>query len=129
MKKHEENGRVAAEFLRAHPKVERVFYTGFADHPQHALSRSQSSGHNGMVSFYLKDKADVPRLLKNIRLILFAESLGGVESLMTYPLTQTHNAIPQAMRESAGVTERLMRLSAGIEDSADIVADLEQALA
>ncbi|GMO52064.1 MAG: PLP-dependent aspartate aminotransferase family protein [Treponemataceae bacterium] len=129
MKKHQENGLAAAEFLRTHPKVERVFYTGFADHPQYGLSCSQSAGHNGMVSFYLKDKTDVPRLLKNIKLILFAESLGGVESLMTYPLTQTHNAIPQAMRESAGVTERLMRLSAGIEDSADILADLEQALA
>jgi cystathionine gamma-synthase len=129
MKKHAENGRAAAEWLKAHPKIERVFYTGFADHPHYALSRAQSSGHSGMVSFYLKDKDDVPRLLKNIKLILFAESLGGVESLMTYPLVQTHGAIPQAMREAAGVNDRLMRLSAGIEDAADIIADLEQALA
>ena len=128
MKKHAENGRAAAEWLRAHPKVERVFYTGFADHPQYALSLAQSSGHSGMVSFYLKDSNDVPRLLKNIKLILFAESLGGVESLMTFPLVQTHGAIPQAMREAAGVNDRLMRLSAGIEDAADIIADLEQAL-
>jgi cystathionine gamma-synthase len=128
MKKHEENGRIVAEWLRTHPKVERVFYTGFSDHRQYALSLAQSCGHSGMVSFYIKDKDDVPRLLKNIKLILFAESLGGVESLMTFPLVQTHNAIPEAMREAAGVTDRLMRLSAGIEDAEDIIADLEQAL-
>jgi cystathionine gamma-synthase len=80
-----------------------------------------------MVSFYLKDAADAPVLLKSVSLILFAESLGGVESLITYPLAQTHGAIPEAMRLSAGVNERLMRLSVGIEEAEDLIADLEGA--
>jgi cystathionine gamma-synthase len=127
MEKHEENARSIAAWLRSHKRVEKVFYTGFADHPQHELSRSQSRGFGGMISFYVKDRDDVPRLLKNISLILFAESLGGVESLLTYPLAQTHGAIPEAMRLSAGVNDRLMRLSVGIEAAEDIIADLDNA--
>jgi cystathionine gamma-synthase len=80
-----------------------------------------------MISFYVKDKDDVPKLLKNISLILFAESLGGVESLLTYPLVQTHGAIPEAMRLSAGVNDRLIRLSVGIEAAEDLIADLDNA--
>jgi cystathionine gamma-synthase len=128
MKKHEENAVAVAAWLKTQAKVEKVFFTGFADHPQYALSCAQASGHSGMISFYLKDAHDVPVVLKKIKLILFAESLGGVESLMTFPLVQTHGAIPQAMRESAGVNDRLMRLSVGIENPDDIIADLEQAL-
>jgi cystathionine gamma-synthase len=107
--------------------VERVFFTGFEDHPQYALSRSQSRGYGGMISFYLKKAADVPVLLKSLSLILFAESLGGVESLITYPLVQTHGAIPEGMRLSAGVNDRLMRLSVGIEDGDDLIGDLDAA--
>jgi cystathionine gamma-synthase len=80
------------------------------------------------VSFYVNDKKDAERVLKKVSLVLFAESLGGVESLITYPLAQTHNAIPEAMRLAAGVNDKLLRLSVGIENPADIIADLEQAL-
>jgi cystathionine gamma-synthase len=128
MERHERNGRRVAEWLRGHRRVERVFYTGFEDHPQYRLSRAQTRGNGGMISFYLKDAGDVAVVLRSLSLILFAESLGGVESLITYPLAQTHAAIPEAMRLSAGVNERLMRLSVGIEDPADIIADLEGAL-
>jgi cystathionine gamma-synthase len=129
MERHGLNGRRVAEWLRGHERVERVFYTGFEDHPQFKLSQAQTRGHGGMVSFYLKNPADVPVILRSLSLILFAESLGGAESLITYPLVQTHAAIPEAMRISAGVNDRLMRLSAGIEDAADITADLEAAFA
>jgi cystathionine gamma-synthase len=127
MERHEKNARPIACWLREHKRVEKVFYTGFEDHPQYSLSRSQARGFGGMISFYLKDKADVPRLLKNVSLILFAESLGGVETLLTYPLVQTHGAIPEAMRLSAGVNDRLIRLSVGIEDAEDLIADLDNA--
>ncbi|MDR3161289.1 MAG: PLP-dependent aspartate aminotransferase family protein [Spirochaetaceae bacterium] len=125
MARHEENARRVARWLREHPRVEKVFYPGFEDHPQYALSCSQARGHGGMISFYLKHKEDVAVLLRKVSLILFAESLGGVESLITYPLVQTHGAIPEAMRLSAGVNDRLMRLSVGIEAAEDIIADLD----
>ncbi|MDR0600405.1 MAG: PLP-dependent aspartate aminotransferase family protein [Treponema sp.] len=128
MEKHQRNGALAAEWLRNHPQVERVFYTGLADHPQAALSAAQARGHNGMVSFYVRDRALVDRILRRVKLILFAESLGGAESLITFPLVQTHGAIPEDLRLAAGVNDRLLRLSAGIEDGADIIADLDQAL-
>jgi cystathionine gamma-synthase len=128
MEKQQQNGRIIADWLRNHPKIEKVFYTGFADHPQAPLSAKQARGHSGMVSFYVKESALVEQVLKRVELILFAESLGGVESLITFPLVQTHGAIPEAMRLSAGVNDRLLRLSAGIENAADIIADLEQAL-
>jgi cystathionine gamma-synthase len=127
MERHQQNAMRTAHWLRGHPRVERVFFPGFEDHPQYALSRSQSRGFGGMLSFYLKDSRDVPVLLKSVSLILFAESLGGVESLITYPLVQTHAAIPEKMRLAAGVNDRLMRLSLGIEDADDLIADLDQA--
>jgi cystathionine gamma-synthase len=107
--------------------VEKVFFTGFEDHPQYALSRSQARGFGGMISFYFKNPAYVPVLLESLSLILFAESLGGAESLVTFPLVQTHAAIPEAMRLSAGVNDRLMRLSVGIENPEDLIADLDAA--
>jgi cystathionine gamma-synthase len=128
MERHQQNGFKVAEFLRTHKAVERVFFTGFPDHPQYAISQKQARGHSGMVSFYLKDAAMAPKVLSKVKLILFAESLGGVESLITYPLVQTHAAIPEAMRLSAGVNDRLMRLSIGIEDPDDLIADIDQAL-
>ncbi|MDR2304404.1 MAG: PLP-dependent aspartate aminotransferase family protein [Treponema sp.] len=128
MEKHQSNGKIVARWLKSHPKVEKVFYTGFEDHPQHSLSAAQSGGHNGMISFYLKDSRDVKKVLQKVSLILFAESLGGVESLITYPLVQTHEAIPEAMRLAAGVNEKLLRLSVGIENPEDIIADLDRAL-
>jgi cystathionine gamma-synthase len=129
MERHEKSAATVAAWLRGHERVEKVFYTGFEDHPQYALSRSQARGNGGMISFYLKNPRDVEVLLRSVSLILFAESLGGVESLITYPLVQTHGAIPEAMRLSAGVNDRLMRLSVGIEDAGDIIADLDQAFA
>jgi cystathionine gamma-synthase len=128
MDRQSDNAAIIAEWLRAHPKVEKVFYTGMADHPQHALSLSQSRGFGGMVSFYLKDALDAVKMLKNVQLILFAESLGGVETLLTYPVEQTHKSIPEAMRLSAGVNTRLMRLSVGIENVSDLLADLDRSL-
>ena len=121
MRRHQENGIAAAKFLQSHPKVERVFYSGFEPH-------KQSRGSNGMVSFYLKDKSQTAHILERVKMILFAESLGGVESLITYPLAQTHGAIPEAMRLSAGVNEQLLRLSCGIESAEDIIDDLSRAL-
>ncbi|MDR3343190.1 MAG: PLP-dependent aspartate aminotransferase family protein [Treponema sp.] len=127
MERHEKNAFRIAHWLRGHARVEKVFYTGFEDHPQYQLSQSQARGFGGMISFYVRDAADVPVLLKSVSLILFAESLGGVESLITYPLVQTHSAIPEAMRLSAGVNNRLLRLSVGIENPEDLIADLAAA--
>jgi cystathionine gamma-synthase len=127
MERHEANARKIAYWLREQPIVEKVFYTGFPDHPQYELSRAQARGSGGMISFYLTKPEYVPVLLKSVSLILFAESLGGVESLITYPLVQTHAAIPEAMRLSAGVNDRLMRLSVGIEDPEDLICDLANA--
>jgi cystathionine gamma-synthase len=129
MEKHEANARAAAHWLRQHPKVEKVFYTGFSDHPQYELSRKQTRGDSGMVSFYVKETAFIRSILERVKLVLFAESLGGVESLITYPWEQTHTSIPEEMRLRAGVTTRLLRFSAGIENADDIIADLEQAMA
>lgn len=128
MKCQSENAMIIAEWLRSHPKVEKVFYPGLADHPQYELSRAQSRGFGGMISFYLKNTSDAPKMLKQVSMILFAESLGGVETLLTYPVEQTHKAIPEKMRLSAGVNERLMRLSVGIEHITDIIKDLDRSL-
>jgi cystathionine gamma-synthase len=129
MEKHAANARELAVWLRAHPLVEKVFWTGFEDHPQFALSQKQARGHSGMISFYLNEQRLVGQLLQKVKLVMFAESLGGTESLVTYPLEQTHSAIPEAMRLAVGVNDRLVRLSVGIEDPHDIIADLAQALA
>jgi cystathionine gamma-synthase len=127
MEKHQANAVRIAGWLRGNPRVEKVFFTGFSDHPQYALTRTQARGYGGMISFYLKNAADAPVLLRHISLILFAESLGGAESLLTYPVAQTHGAIPEEMRLSAGVNDRLMRLSVGIENADDLIADLDAA--
>jgi cystathionine gamma-synthase len=127
MERHEKNALSIARWLREHRRVEKVFYPGFEDHPQYGLSRSQSRGFGGMISFYVKNPADAAVLLKSLSLVLFAESLGGVESLITYPLVQTHGAIPEPMRLAAGVTEKLLRLSVGIENVNDIIGDLDRA--
>jgi cystathionine gamma-synthase len=127
MERHEKNALRIAHWLKEQDCVEKVFFTGFEDHPQYTLSRSQARGFGGMISFYFRNPAYVPVLLESLSLILFAESLGGVESLITFPLVQTHAAIPEAMRLSAGVNDRLMRLSVGIENTEDLIADLDAA--
>jgi len=128
MKKHEENALAIADWLRSHPKVKKVFYPGLADHPELEISKKQSSGFGGMISFETDGEATAVKVLEKVKLILFAESLGGVETLVTYPLTQTHADLPKEKRERNGINGRLLRLSVGIEDAGDIIGDLKQAL-
>lgn len=122
------NAGVVARFLRSHPAVERVFWPGFDDAPGFGLNSRQARGAGAMVSFRLRSAAAVPSVLGSLRVILFAESLGGVQSLMTYPWTQTHSAIPEDVRRRVGVDERLLRLSVGVESADDLTADLARAL-
>ena len=128
MREHDRNGRAIAAMLEAHPKVGRVYYPGLASHPQHALAAAQMSGFGGMLSFDLGPRENADRLLKRLRVCTLAESLGGVETLVSHPSTMTHAAIGQEARDRLGITDGLVRISAGIEDGADLLADLEQAL-
>lgn len=129
MEKHQANALAVAEFLQTHPKVTSVLYPGLPDHPGHELCLEQSSGFGGTLTFYVDNGETAKKLLESVKLIAFAESLGGVESLITYPLTQTHADLSMEEREAKGINERMIRLSVGIEDANDIIADLEQALA
>ncbi len=129
MRQHEENALAVAEFLQGHPQVASVSYPGLPSHPQHELAKRQMSGFSGMVSFTLKGGAEAAyAAVQKTRVFSFAESLGGVESLITHPATMTHAAIPKEKREARGVTDGLMRLSVGIEDKEDLIADLEGAI-
>lgn len=128
MKKHNENAILVANWLRTQPKVKKVYYVGFEDHKDYAVTLKQTTGFGGMISFELDSEEAAQKLLSNVKMILFAESLGGVESLVTYPLTQTHESIPADVREKLGINERFIRISIGIEDANDIIADLDQAL-
>ena len=129
MRQHEENALAVARFLQDHPEAETVHYPGLPDHPQHGLAKEQMSGFSGMVSFTLRGGAEAAyAAVQKTRLFHFAESLGGVESLITHPATMTHAAIPREQREARGVTDGLMRLSVGIEDRDDLIADLDGAI-
>lgn len=128
MKRHEENAIRVAAWLKEHPKVEKVHFIGLPEHPSYEVTKKQCSGFGGMLSFVLRDKAYVERLLGGTQLIYLAESLGGVSSLLTHPMTQTHASIPAVIREKLGINERLVRLSVGIEPAEDIVRDLESVL-
>ena len=128
MERHQYNATKIAEYLQNHPMVEQVFYPGLPDHPDYDVQRKQSSGNTGIFSFKVKDARYVEPILRHIRLIAFAESLGGVESLMTYPAVQTHADIPEEIRRAVGVDDRLLRLSVGIEHCDDLIEDLGQAL-
>jgi cystathionine gamma-synthase len=128
MDRHQENAQKIAEWLVKHPEIERVYYPGLPDHPGHEVCREQASGFGGMLSFVVKDPDLVPYLLENLKLITFAESLGGVESLITFPARQTHADIPEEIRNQIGVTDCLLRLSVGIEDADDLLSDLKEAL-
>ncbi len=129
MRQHEENAREVARYLGEHAKVRAVFYPGLASHPDHELARRQMRGFGGMVSFDLKGGlAAVKRAVKKLRIFALAESLGGIESLCCHPATMTHASIPAEVREARGVTDTLLRLSVGIEDARDLIADLAQAL-
>jgi cystathionine gamma-lyase len=130
MKAHDENGRAVAEFLRSQPKVEKVIYPGFKDHPQHELAKRQTHGFGGMISFVLKGGiAETRRFLENVKVFSLAESLGGVESLVNHPAIMTHASVPPETRQRLGITDSLVRLSVGIETQKDLIHDLEQALA
>jgi cystathionine beta-lyase/cystathionine gamma-synthase len=130
MREHDSNARLVAEFLRGHRKVARVFYPGLADHPQRELARRQMSGFGGMISFEVKGGLEpARRLVERTHLFTLAESLGGVESLIELPAVMTHASIPAETRRAHGVADGLVRVSVGIEDSADLISDLDQALA
>lgn len=128
MERHESNALAIAHYLLEHPAIAEVFHPGLPNHPGHEIQKRQSSGNTGIFSFKLKDARYVEPLLRHIRLIAFAESLGGVESLMTYPAVQTHADIPVEIRNAVGVDDRLLRFSVGIEHAEDLIADLGQAL-
>jgi cystathionine gamma-lyase/cystathionine beta-lyase len=131
MKAHCENGRKVAEYLKNHPKVEVVYWPGFVDHPNHEIAKKQMRDFGGMISFSTKGATleSTFKLASSFKVFSLAESLGGVESLINHPATMTHASIPKADRDKAGVTDTLLRLSVGVEDAEDILADLEQALA
>ncbi len=129
MRQHEENALAVAAFLEDHPQVATVNYPGLPSHPQYELAKRQMSGFSGMVSFTLKGGAEAAyAAVQKTKLFSFAESLGGVESLITHPATMTHAAIPKEQREARGVTDGLLRLSVGIEDAQDLILDLDQAI-
>lgn len=127
MEQHQKNALALAEWLRSHPKVSEVYYIGLPDRPDKAVIDSQCSGYGGMISFRVDSPQTAEKLLRDVKLIRFAESLGGVESLLTYPAQQTHREVPEELRKKLGVDETLLRLSVGIENSQDLIDDLEQA--
>ena len=123
-----ENAAKIAQWLRTQPTVTKVYYPGLPEHPGHELQKSQAAGFGGMLSFKVKDAELAQAVLGRLKLICFAESLGGVETLLTYPKVQTHAEMPEELLKSTGLDDKLLRLSVGIEDAEDIFADLDQAL-
>ena len=130
MQRHCENGEKIARYLQTHPKVDKVYWPGFETHPNHDVAKKQMRGFGGMISFTLKGNQlqDALDLVKKVEIFALAESLGGVESLIGHPATMTHASIPKEVREQSGVVDSLIRLSVGVEDAEDLIADLESAL-
>ena len=128
MEKSQQNAMLVAKWLQKHPKVTAVYYTGLPENPAYELSKRQSRGFGAMISFKVTDEATAQTILSQTTLILYAESLGGVETLITYPVTQTHADVPLAEREARGIDGKLLRLSTGIEAAEDIINDLENAM-
>jgi cystathionine gamma-lyase/cystathionine beta-lyase/cystathionine gamma-lyase/homocysteine desulfhydrase len=128
MERHNANAMVLAEYLAGHPKVTRVHYPGLASHPQHALAKKQMRGFGGLISFELGSRDKAATLLESVRLIALAESLGGVESLISHPASMTHGSVPPERRAAIGITDDMVRISVGIEDVDDLQEDLAQAL-
>lgn len=129
MERHNANGMAAANFLNAHPKVKKVIYPGLTSHPQHAVAKKQQRGFGAMISFDVGSLEASRSVLNHVKLCSLAESLGGVETLISLPALMTHASIPPDVRQSIGITDGLIRLSVGIEDVEDIIADLDHALA
>jgi len=130
MKAHCENGRAVAGFLKDHPKVEKIYWPGFTDHPNHEVAKKQMRDFGGMISIVLKDAGleETFRIASNFKVFTLAESLGGVESLINHPATMTHGSIPKEVREKVGVVDNLLRISVGVEDIDDLLEDLKNAL-
>jgi cystathionine beta-lyase len=130
MQRHCENGRKIADFLQKHPKIEKVYWPGFEDHPNHDVAKDQMDDFGGMISFVTRgnDYEEAIRIVERLKIFTLAESLGGVESLAGHPASMTHASIPKEEREKTGVVDALIRLSVGIEDADDLIADLEQAI-
>lgn len=130
MQRHCENGEKIAKYLKSHSKVSKIYWPGFEDHPNHSIAKKQMRGFGGMISFSLKgdSQSDAFKLLSSCNIFTLAESLGGVESLMSHPASMTHAAIPKEEREKSGISDSLIRLSVGVEDVEDLIEDLEQAL-
>ena len=128
MEAHDRNGRMVANFLAEHPKVQKVYYPGLVSHPQHELAKKQQTGFGGMVSFETGSLENAKKVLEGVKLCTLGESLGGVESLISHPATMTHASVPAETRERLGITDGLVRISVGIEDVEDIIEDLDQAL-
>jgi cystathionine beta-lyase/cystathionine gamma-synthase len=129
MEKHDQNGRAVAEFLRKHKNVKKVLYPGFSDHPQYALAKKQMSGFGSMITFETGSLRNAKKMLAKVRVCSLGESLGGVETLISHPATMTHAALGEEGRKQIGLTDGMVRISVGIEDTEDILADLDQALA
>jgi cystathionine beta-lyase/cystathionine gamma-synthase len=129
MQQHDRNGRAVAEYLAGHKKVKAVFYPGLPDHPQHELARRQMSGFGAMITFETGSLGNAKKMLRKVRVCSLGESLGGVETLISHPATMTHAALGEKGRKAIGITDGMVRISVGIEDVDDIIADLEQALA
>lgn len=128
MRQHDANGRRIADWLDKHPRVQRIYYPGLPSHPQHELARRQMTGFGGMISIELGDVGFARRFVERTKIFALAESLGGVESLIGHPASMTHASVPPEMRRRMGLTDSLVRLSVGIEDVEDLIADLDQAL-
>jgi cystathionine gamma-lyase/cystathionine beta-lyase len=130
MERHCFNGRKVAEYLKTHPKIEKVYWPGFTDHPNHEIAKKQMRDFGGMISIVLKDKTieNTFKVASSFHVFSLAESLGGVESLINHPATMTHASIPKLEREKSGVVDNLLRLSVGVEDIDDLLNDLKQAL-
>ena len=128
MKQHDQNGRAVAAFLAEHPKISKVYYPGLQSHPQHELAKRQQDGFGGMIAFETGSLENAKKVLESVKLCTLAESLGGVETLISHPATMTHASVPLDKRNSLGITDGLVRISVGIEDVEDIIADLDQAL-
>jgi cystathionine gamma-lyase/cystathionine beta-lyase/cystathionine gamma-lyase/homocysteine desulfhydrase len=128
METHDRNGRIVANYLAEHPRVQKVYYPGLAAHPQHELAKRQQTGFGGMVSFETGSLANAKKVLESVKLCTLGESLGGVESLISHPATMTHASVPEETRNRLGITDGLVRISVGIEDVEDIIEDLEMAL-
>jgi cystathionine beta-lyase/cystathionine gamma-synthase len=129
MEQHDRNGRSVADFLSKHRKVKKVFYPGLSDHPQHALAKKQMTGFGAMITFETGSLANANKMLRKVQVCSLGESLGGVETLISHPATMTHAALGDEGRRQIGITDGMVRISVGIEDVEDIIADLDQALA